>query len=351
MTENTLFFATGYPKKGVLMGQKEEAMINYYNDPAHFADLMNGWICRGEKQLTAEQIQEMDTRYTARTGQNYRSRYRDIAKRVKNVRILLVVGTEIQTYVDYSMPVRGMDYDAVEYKRQISTIKNKRRSANPARVAMSPMKKTDRLIPAITLVLYLGAKPWDAADNLHEILDLSDVTDQWKKYIQNYKVHVLDVCHTPDERLMEFPEEIACMFLTIKYAKDKKKLTELAKNLSWFAEADKDTSAVMWNWIENKKMLKKIKVFETEGGKINMRCAIDEIYEDGIAEGEKRGITIGEKRGEERGIIIGKEYGISSMLELLKEFGCSEDNAKFQLETRFHLSEKEADGYMRKYWR
>lgn len=347
MTENTLFFAAGYPKKGVLMGQKEEAMINYYNDPAHFADLMNGWICRGEKQLTAEQIQEMDTRYTARTGQNYRSRYRDIAKKIRNVKILLVVGTEIQTYVDYSMPVRGMDYDAVEYKRQISTIRNKRRSANPASVAMSPMKKTDRLIPAITLVLYLGTKPWDAADNLHEILDLSNVTDQWKKYIQNYKVHVLDVCHTPDERLMEFPEGIACMFLTIKYAKDKKKLKELAKKLQWFAKPDEDTYTVMWNWLDNKQMLKKGEAWKIEGGKINMRCAIDEIYEDGIAEGEKRGeergITIGEKRGEER--------GISSMLELLKEFGCSEDNAKFQLETRFHLSEKEADGYMRKYWR
>lgn len=69
-----------------------------------------------------------------------------------------------------------------------------------------------------------------------------------------------------------------------------------------------------------------------------MRCAIDEIYEDGIAEGEKRG----EKRGEER--------GISCMLELLKEFGCTEDNARVQLEMKFHLSEKETDGYMKKYW-
>ena len=40
------------------MGRKEEPMIAYYNDPGHFADLMNGWIYRGEKKLTAEQIQE-----------------------------------------------------------------------------------------------------------------------------------------------------------------------------------------------------------------------------------------------------------------------------------------------------
>ena len=211
------------------MGQKEEPMIAYYNDPGHFADLINGWIYRGEKQLTAEQIQETDTRYAAKTKKNYRMRYRDIAKQVKNIRILLLIGTEIQTYVDYSMPVRGMDYDAIEYKRQISKIQRKRKAVETARVRMSPIAKTDLLIPVITLVLYMGESPWDAADNLHEILDFSGVTDEWKDYIQNYKIHVLDICHTSDERLMEFPENIACMFLAIKHASNKEKLSELTK--------------------------------------------------------------------------------------------------------------------------
>lgn len=88
----------------------------------------------------------------------------------------------------------------------------------------------------------------------------------------------------------------------------------------------------------------------TNGGKIDMRSALGEIYEDGVAIGEKRGITIGEKRGEERGITIGKEYGISSMLELLQELGYCEDDAKFHLENKFQLSEQAADRYIKKYW-
>ena len=40
------------------MGRKEEPMIAYYNDPGHFADLMNGWIYRGEKKLTARHLLE-----------------------------------------------------------------------------------------------------------------------------------------------------------------------------------------------------------------------------------------------------------------------------------------------------
>ena len=231
------------------MGRKEEPMIAYYNDPGHFADLMNGWIYRGEKKLTAEQIQETDSRYTTETNRKYRTRYRDIAKRVKNIRVVLVVGTEIQSYVDYSMPVRGMDYDAVEYKRQISIIKNRRKSKKATKLSMSPLAKEDRLIPAITLVLYMGEEPWDAADNLHEILDFSNVTDEWKEYIQNYKVHVLDICHTPDERLMEFPNDIASMFLFIKYAKNKKKLAELVHSSLGFSELENDTVSTLLNYV------------------------------------------------------------------------------------------------------
>ncbi len=332
------------------MGRKEEPMIAYYNDPGHFADLMNGWIYRGEKKLTAEQIQETDSRYTTETNRKYRTRYRDIAKQVKNIRVVLVVGTEIQSYVDYSMPVRGMDYDAVEYKRQVSLIKSKRKSKRTAKVFMSPIAKEDRLIPAITLVLYMGEEPWDAADNLHEILDFSNVTDEWKEYIQDYKVHVLDICHTPDERLMEFPSDIASMFLFIKYAKDKKKLAELVHSSLGFSELESDTVSTLLNYVEDPQVLKIKKTWETEGGKIDMRSALGEIYEDGVAIGEKRGITIGEKRGEERGITIGKEYGISSMLELLQELGYCEDDAKFHLENKYQLSEHAADRYIKKYW-
>ena len=42
------------------MNPKEEPMVAYYDDPAHFADLMNGWIYRGTKQLMAEQENSKD---------------------------------------------------------------------------------------------------------------------------------------------------------------------------------------------------------------------------------------------------------------------------------------------------
>ena len=38
--------------------ETKRPMVAYYDDPAHFADLMNDWIRRGTKQLMAEQILE-----------------------------------------------------------------------------------------------------------------------------------------------------------------------------------------------------------------------------------------------------------------------------------------------------
>ena len=82
-------------------------------------------------------------------------------------------------------------------------------------------------------------------------------------------------------------------------------------------------------------MLKMKKASETEKGGIDMRYAIDEIYEDGLAEGERRGLAEGEKRG------------IAGMLDLLKELGCS---AKLHLKNKLHLSEDTANEYIQKCW-
>lgn len=326
------------------MNPKEEPMVAYYDDPAHFADLMNGWIYRGTKQLMAEQILEADTRYTAKSQRNYRTRYRNIAKRIQNIRILLVVGTEIQTYVDYSMPVRGMDYDAVEYKCQISRMNSNHKKEEISEMSLSPILKEDRLIPTITLVLYMGEKPWDAASNLYDILDMSDISEEWKSYVQNYKVHVLDICHTPDERLLEFPQKTASLFLSIKYARNKEKLSELVKKFSWFRGMDEETYDTVWNYVGNKRMLEMKKI--NEQGGVDMRCAIDEIYEDGIAEGEKRGLEIGEARGEARGT----EWGIRHMLKLLKSLGYSAESAATQLAIQCNLPDEQAREYLKKYW-
>ena len=103
-------------------------------------------------------------------------------------------------------------------------------------------------------------------------------------------------------------------------------------------QLDEETYDTIWNYVGNKQMLKMKKASEAEKGGIDMRCAIDEIYEDGLAEGERRGLAEGEKRG------------IAGMLDLLKELGCSANDAKLHLKNKLHLSEDTANEYIQKCW-
>ena len=150
------------------MGSKEEPMITYYEDARHFAWLVNGWIYHGNGGIEPTQIKPKNIRLTGRTGKGRitrtRTRYRDISKTIGNATIFLIIGTEFQSFVDYSMPVRVMDYDSLEYKDQIQAIHTTRKneaiaSGRAPDVDLSPLKKEDRLVPVITLVLYMGEAP------------------------------------------------------------------------------------------------------------------------------------------------------------------------------------------------
>lgn len=275
------------------MGKKEEPMMYYYEKEQHFAELINGWLFHGETEILPKQVHPIMGRYTARSGKSrqtrYRTRYRDIIKKVEGFRIRLILGMELQSYIDYTMPVRVMDYDVVEYSSQITAARRKRRRQNPKKVCLSGLNKNERLTPVLTLVLYLGEAEWDAAQNLHEILDFGKIPDTLRSYIPDYPVHVLDIRHTPDERLMEFPDDIACMFLVLKYQKNKKKLLEIMESHPAFQHVKEDTYEAVWSYTNTTRLLELKEEITEKEGTINMCQAIDEIFEDGKKEGRIQG--------------------------------------------------------------
>lgn len=95
------------------MGQKENPLLAYYNQENRFAELMNGWLFSGEPYIKAEDIVEADRRTDGRNerGRVYRSRYRDIFKKLNKAYIRLYIGTELMEYVDYAMPLREFSPD------------------------------------------------------------------------------------------------------------------------------------------------------------------------------------------------------------------------------------------------
>lgn len=276
------------------MGRRENPFLWYYNQNANFAELIDGWLYRGRGKIGSEQILDGDRRLLVRRGRKvYKDRFRDLYKHIEGVGLHLLIGVEHQSHIHYAMPVRAMDYDSASYVLQKEEISRRHEEAEDLEEdeRLCGFAKSDRLMPVITLVLYYQEKPWDGAKSLYELLDMDKVPKKLRKYIADYPLHVLDICHTPDERLREFPPDIRTMFFTLKYKDEPEKLME------YLSQADairSDTCTAIADCIGEQRIKKFVK--KEKGAKVNMASAIDIL----IANGEKRGEERGEKRGEER---------------------------------------------------
>lgn len=275
------------------MGKSEHPLVWYYDQKTHFADLMNGWLFHGQCHLTSDDISDADRRILRRNRHHrYQDRYRDLYKCMDHMAFRLLIGVEEQGHVHYTMPLRVMDYDCASYSVQKSRISNRHRTAKDLEndEFLSGFSKEDRLLPTITLVLYCGLRPWDGALRLHDLLDLDRIPSELKHYIADYPIHVLDICHTPDHRLEEFPSEIRTMFLFFKYRDNP---DQLMRKLAGADTVSQDTYDVITDFAGEER-LKCLRPKE-EGEKIHMCKAIDIL----IAEGEKRGAAR-EKENTER---------------------------------------------------
>ena len=161
-------------------GQKNNALCSCLSDPVIFADFINGSIHNGEKVVSPGQLSDRETVtcQKERTGHlppqkpQYVERRRDVLKAVFHDDCYIVIGIEAQNRVDYAMPVRCMEYDVTEYKRQLKELKNNRKENLPGEAFFSGMAKDEKLNPVTTIVFYHGEEPYDGCANLHDMLEL-----------------------------------------------------------------------------------------------------------------------------------------------------------------------------------
>lgn len=97
----------------------------------------------------------------------------------------------MQEHVDYTMPLRVIDMDLMGYLKQKNDISERYRDKGTEGFStdefLSKFQETDRLIPEITLVIYMGECPWDGAKSLHELLKFPSDIRYLLKFIKNTK--------------------------------------------------------------------------------------------------------------------------------------------------------------------
>ena len=175
------------------------ALKEYWRDDHRFADLFNQAF--GADDLVApESLVEKDSDVSMAvyridgTVENV-SRQRDVIKTYGGVVDLAICGIENQAEVHLAMPVRSMVYDGLTYARQCKELAAGHKAVGRADMEadefLSGMRRDDRILPVINLVLYYGnERDWDGPTRLS---DMMDIPEHMKPYFSDYRINVINV--------------------------------------------------------------------------------------------------------------------------------------------------------------
>lgn len=88
-----------------------------------------------------------------------------------------------------------MSYDVDAYEKQAARIRKevrKFRKGLSVGEYLYGFRKSDRLLPAVTFILYSGSKKWEGPRTLHEMLDFSDIPKELKGMVEDYKINLVE---------------------------------------------------------------------------------------------------------------------------------------------------------------
>lgn len=273
----------------------------YLSDPAIFADFINGSIHHGQKLLLPHMLSDRNTvshtkeepLTTSHQSSKYVERQRDTLKAVCSNNHYLIIGIEAQDKVNYTMPLRCMEYDVIEYKRQLQELDKRRTKPLTETEFLSGISKDQKLNPVITIVFYHGKDPYDGCTNLHDMLELNEENQTYKRFTANYHMNLVKP-EDLDEAVFETGLHELIGFL--KHQNNKQELIEFVEQdkerIENMDEETFDTISVILSL--PKKIIKQKK--HMEGDDHNMCQAMKEwITEErnaGIKEGETRFVSL-----------------------------------------------------------
>ena len=274
------------------MGKIDSETKDYVKRPEVFVDLFNHLIYDGNEVIDPNRLQELDTTSTFipfdENGKAFPvQRYRDVLKSTvimkdDNVAYSLILGIENQTTIHYAMPVRNMGYDAFHYASQVNSISKHSKSKNNNVEFLSSLKKDDKIIPVITLVVYFGQKPWDGPMSIYEMFTTNE--KEILKFVPNYKMNLISPISMEREEIDKFKSNFKELAAFIRCGKDKKAMQELVKQ-----EAFKHLDPVVAN-IANDVTNAGLKIEVNQEGEVDMCLAIEGMRAEGKAEGKIEGL-------------------------------------------------------------
>ena len=277
--------------------RKDTGWKGFLSDDARYADVINGIGCKGEQVIKEEDLQEMDTQTGMFRGSKFIHRFSQLGKGNVKVRDCLrkvafgtnfaIIGIENQETMDYSIPLRNMSYDVDAYERQAKKIRKETRKKYNGLSAgeyLYGFKKDDKLLPAVTFILYSGSKAWEGPKTLHEILDFTDIPEGLKEMVADYQINLVEIRELEDTSV--FKTDVKQVFDFIRCSSDENALKELVEEDDYYKNMEEDAFDVAVQYTNATELIEAKEYYEKDG-EVDMCKALTDLIESGRQEGRQ----------------------------------------------------------------
>lgn len=236
------------------------------------------------------------------------------------------------------MALRTMSYDVSEYEHQAAVLRKKirKRKGLTRGEFLSGFTKDSQLHPCVTLVLFY-VEEWDGSRDLYGIMDFTDMPDELKGMVNNYRLNLLEIRKLANTEV--YKTDLKQVFDFIRCSKDKETLVQLVKGDAAYAKMEEDAYDVAVAFTKAEQLID-VKKFHENGGKVNMCEALNELLKDsreaGKIEGKIEGKTEGCEEERQRFLKLIQVMVLNGESDRIAELSDNEELLKEMYE-KYHL--------------
>ena len=277
-------------------------MKEFLENNAYFVDFFNAYFFDGKRVLKPENCMELDSEMNDVNMDL--EKHVDVIRKYNDGNLYSAFIIENQSYVDMSMVVRAAVYEFVAYERMLKKSKKNR---------------NNKKLPMVNiLVFYTGERPWNAARQLSELVE---VDERFKSYFHDYQMNLIEITGNTSYNFNE--EDVYNLFYICRSIYDQSIYEEKSNSFglvkSSVLKVVKTLTDVEWLDLEELEEKEDIEMCEAEKRWLEVKS------KEWEAEGIRKGIEQGSEnnRKEMYQTMVDKGFSISSIASI---FSVSEES-------------------------
>ena len=263
-------------------------MKEFLENNAYFVDFFNAYFFNGEKVLKPENCMELDSEMN--DSNMDLEKHVDVIRKYNDGNHYSAFIIENQSYVDMSMVVRAAVYEFVAYERMLKKSKK---------------NKVKEKLPIVNiLVFYTGERPWNAARQLSELVE---VDERFESYFHDYKMNLIEITGNTSYNFNE--EDVYNLFYICRSIYDQSIYEGTSNHFglvkSSVLKVVKTLTDVEWLDLEELEEKEDIEMCEAEKRWLEVKSK----------EWKAEGIELGIKQGIEQGVELGQVLLYKTMIK------------------------------------